>query len=465
MSRTAAPSGAEPSTAPPRATSFDVVAYLTLWLVLLYGLSARQVVPGLGAICTPAMLVVLPTMLIWAAGWILPQSGLDRGRHPIRTALMVYFAYQVLSFAVANSRPLTELESNGSVRALLTAAAMAGVGLLVADGVRDEARLTTLLHRLVGAVTFVSVFGIVQFYTRQPMQVLVPGLEWNRTPIGVGGRGEFGRPASTTLHPIEFSVITASLLPLALHFALHARTIHQRRNAALASGLIALAVPLSVSRSGVVSLVVALGILFAGWRGRRLIHGLLTVIIAIPVLWATVPGIVGTFIGLFTDTEHDPSIQARINRGPRVMAVIRERPWLGLGNGTFSVEDYFLIDNEVYGTTLEMGIIGLALTFALLGLAVLIALGIRALPTADAATRHLALAIAAAIAALTISLFTFDAFFYRIQTGTLFLLIGATGALWRMHDGSHHIGQAIHRARQNRTQARTSAASLQPENR
>jgi hypothetical protein len=421
----------------------DVVAYLTLWLILLYGLSARQVLPGFGAIGSPAMVLVIPAAFIWAAGWVLPQSGLDRGRQPMRAVLLVYLAYQLVSFAVASSRTLTELESTGSVRALLTAFAMTGVGLLVADGIRDEGRLTELLHRVVKAVTFVSAFGIVQFYTGAPMQFLVPGLQWNRPPVGLAERGPFGRPAATTLHPIEFSVVTAALLPLAIHFALHGRTVHQRRNAAFAAGLIALAVPLSVSRSGLVSLVLALVVLLAGWRGRRLVNGLLTICIAIPVLWATVPGIVGTFIGMFTDTDDDPSIQARINRRPRVMELLRLRPWLGLGNGTWSTEDYFLVDVEIYVTSLQLGLLGMALITIILVFGFLLALAVRALPSASEPTRHLALAIAAGIAGISGSLISFDAFHYRILTGTLFLLLGAAGALWRILGGSEHVATTI----------------------
>ena len=427
------------SLVPRLAGRFDVTTYLTLWLILLYGLSARQVVPGVGAIGTPAMLLVLPALLFWVAGWLLPESGLLRGRNPIRAALLVYFGYQVLSFAVAQTRTLTPLETTGALRGLLTATAMAGVGLLVADGVTSLERLNALLRRVVYGITFVSVFGLVQFFTRQPFHVLVPGLTWNTPPPGLSTRGPFVRPSATTLHAIEFSVITGALLPLAIHFALYSLTMHQRRNAALAAALVALAMPLSVSRSGAVSLTMALVILLAGWRGRRLLNGLLTIVVAIPILWATIPGIVGTFIGMFTGTDDDVSIQARLLRVPRIMELIRERPWLGLGNGTWSREEYFLIDNEVYVTTLEMGILGMALTTLFLGAAVLLALAIRGLPRVDEATRHLCLAVGASVAALSISLTTFDAFHYRILTGTLFLLIGAVGALWQLHGGSEQL--------------------------
>ena len=429
-----------------RWTRFDTVTYLTLWLAFLYGISARQVVPGFGALGSPAMLIALPSLLIWAGGWVMPRSGLDRGRHPIRAPLLIYFTYLIISFGVTGTRPITGLESTQSIRALLTGAAMTGIALLVADGVRDQARLTALLRRVVIAATFVGIIGILQFITGDPLRVMLPGLRWNADAMsGIELRGAFNRPLSTTLHPIEFSAVTAGLLPLAIHFALYSKNTHARRNFGLAAAILAVAIPIAVSRTGVVSLVVAMAVLAMGWSWRRRLNALLIGMAAVPVIWAAIPGIVGTMIGLFSDTDDDASIQARIRRQPAIMALIRERPWLGLGNGSWSVDDYFLIDNQIFVTTLEMGFVGLALTIFLLLLGAGTAAAVRGLPRVDEATAHLALAITASIAGLAITIVTFDAFFYRILTGTLFLLIGAAGALWRMHGGSEHLSERLHR--------------------
>ena len=421
----------------------DSVAYLTLWLALLYGITARQIVPGLGAQGSPAMLVALPTFGIWLACWLLPRSGFDRGRHPVRVLLLVHLSYLVISYAVAMSRTLTDLEATGATRELMTGFAMVGIALFAADGVRSVARLEVLLQRAVWATLFLSSLGIVQFFTSQQWLFTMPGLTWNHPPPALASRGPFVRPVGTTLHSIEFSVITAAMLPLALHFALYSVTVHRRRNATAAATLIAFAIPLSVSRTALVSLVAGLAVLLAVWRGRRLLNALATIAIAVPVLWATVPGIVGTFVSMFSDTDDDPSIQARVRRVPRVMSLIRERPWLGLGNGTWSVEDWFLIDNEIYVTTLEQGMIGMGLTFVVIGLPILLALTLRHVASVDEVRGHLALSLAASILAIGASLFTFDSFHYRIITGTLFLLIGCVGALWRLSAASEHLEQRL----------------------
>jgi polysaccharide biosynthesis protein PslJ len=433
----------EPPRSPPPveggAARLDVTSFLTLWLVLLYGISAQQVVPGVGAIGSPAMLLALSTFFLWGAGWLLPEAGLGRERHPVRPVLVIYLAFMVLSFAVAMSRPLTELESSGAVRALLTAIAMTGIGLLVADGVRDEHRLNTLLRRVVIGATFISLLGILQFLTGMRLQPSVPGLVWNHEVAGMSVRSIFNRPAATAMHAIEFSVVTASLLPLAIHYALYGETRRRRRNMATAAVVIGFAMPLAISRSGILSVLAGLLVLAAGWSWRRRLNGLLVGLAAVPVMWALVPGLVGTFRGLFGNAAYDPSVQARIARGPIVMAMFRERPWLGLGNGTVSADEYLLLDNQIRSSLLNLGLIGLVVVGLLILGGLWAGFVVARLPGIEPETAHLGQAIIACIAAFSISLYTFDAFYYRILTGTLFLLIGATGVLWRLNHASDRI--------------------------
>jgi hypothetical protein len=417
----------------------DVTNLFTLWLLLLYGISANQVVPGIGALGSPALLMAMTAPLIWAMGWVHPEVGLSQERHPLRAAVGLFFLYHLFSYGVASTRPITALEANGATRSLLTMAAMSGVALLVADGVRDEARLTALLRRVTYVAALFCLHGMLQLVTRSLLHVNVPGLQWNAPPMPIADRGAFGRPPATGLHAIEYSVVAGAAFPLAIHFVLHARTPMQRYVATGCALLIGLAVPLSSTRSGLVSMVVGLLVLFAGWRGRRLVNGILSVLIAVPLLWMTVPGVVGTFIGMFTGTDDDPSIQARLRVIPRVMQMIRERPLVGLGTGTWSPEEYFLLDNQIYVSTLELGILGMLLVFGVLALAVVVAATVHAIPGVDPASGHLSLAVAASIAAFTVTLVTFDAFHYRILTGTLFLLVGAAGAFWRLNRGSEHL--------------------------
>lgn len=422
-----------------RQRTFDAAAFLTVWIVLLYGISAHQVVPGFGAIGSPAMIVALAASALWVLGLMHPESGLSRDPHPMRLLLIVYLAFQLLSFAVASSRQLSDLEATGSQRALLTVIAMVGIALLAADGIPTVERAADLLRRLVYAGGIFAAFGIFQLAVRDAVQVSIPGLVWNLQPMGLDTRGPFGRPTSTAMHPIEYSVLAGSLFPLAIYFALYGSSRRRRRLAGASAVALGLAVPLASTRSGLVSLVLGMAILIASWRGRRLVNAIIASVMAVPLVWALIPGVVGAMIGLFTDTDDDVSIQARLLRVPRIMALIRERPVAGLGLGTWSTEDYFLIDNEVWVTTLETGIVGILLTGLILVVGIASALIARSIPGVDEATGQLCQAVAATTAALAVSLLTFDAFHYRILTGTLFLLLGISGALWRIYRGTDHV--------------------------
>lgn len=411
---------------------WDVTAYLTVYFVLLFAINARQVVPGFGAIGSPAMLFLFTAPALWVAGWLIRDSGLDRGRNPLRPVLAVYWLYHVFSYIVAMSRPVTELERTGSLRALLFVTGLTGLALLVSDGVTDRDRLDVLLRRMMYGVTFVALLGILQFFFGVRLDFTVPGLQWNSAVFTMGQRSLFNRPAATTLHPIEFSVITAAALPIAIHFGRYSPTLSQRRNAATAAVLLGVAVPMSISRSGVLSIVIALGILALGWTWRERLQGLIVAAIAIPVLWATIPGLVGTMISLFRSADYDPSVQDRITRRPAMMELISERPLFGLGNGTWSVDDYFLVDSEWYVSTLELGLVGMAVVLTTLATGLLLPLLLRSSYAGDDATRHLCQSIAAAIGGLVVSIATFDAFHYRILMGMLFVLIGSAGVLWRL---------------------------------
>lgn len=417
----------------PHSARLDVTHYLTIWLVLLFGIPATQVIGPLGAIGSPA--------LVFAGGavvfWIILTATPDRTQglvpfQPLRPVILSYVWFIFATIAMAHTRPLTMLEQTGSVREGITMVVLGGVALLVMDGVDSIERLTTLLRRMVAGGAFLAGVGLLQFFSGRRIIIELPGLSTAATRE-LGQRSIFNRPYGTSMHPIEFSVVLAAMLPLALYFALESPPgSRQRTRAFIAVGLIALSVPLSISRSGLLTVVVAMAVLMLSWGWRWRLQAMVVGVLAIPVLWLSIPGLVGTIKGMFTGVDSDPSIQARLDRVPRIMDIIRDQPWLGLGAGTFSVEDYFLVDNEFWVSTMETGIIGITFTIGLLVLAIVMAITSKHHRYATPSSVHLGFAIAASIAGLSVSIATFDAFFYHILRGMLFLLLGASGALWRL---------------------------------
>lgn len=410
----------------------DVTNYLTIWLVLLYGVSAHQIIGPLGAIGTPALLVAGGGAGAWLASRFVSSIPGAKGIQPMRIALLAYLWYIFATIVVAHTRSLTDLEQTGSVREALTLLCLCGLAFLVMDGVPSLARLDELMRRLVLAGALFSLIGLIQSFLGIELVPTIPGLTANSSLDAIGARSGFNRPAATALHPIEFGVVTAALLPLALYFVIESEPGRQRKIAITASLLIGLAIPMSISRSGIVVLVAGLAFVWLGWSWRERLQGLIVGAMVIPVLWLTIPGLVGTFESMFAGAENDPSITARLERVPKIFDIIRENLWFGLGSGTYSVEDYFLVDNEFWVSTMETGVIGICLTFAVLILGAVMAITSQFHRFATARTRRLGYAIAAGIIGLGVSMFTFDAFFYHILRGTLFLLLGSAGALWRL---------------------------------
>ena len=407
----------------------DVTSFVSLWLLLVFAIPSSLVVGGFGAIGQPGLLFSLIAPAWWCASRFVPSIQSDQEFQPIRLALLLYLAYMVASFGSAGTRSLTRLEIDNSTRELIRLVTLTGLALLVADGMRDLERLRTLLARVALLAGAFAVLGIAQFFAGE---FLMPTPRWlSGQPPSIGTRAGLARPQGTARHPIEFAVVVAAMLPLSIHFFLYPRKRNRRVAAAVGVVLLLLAVPVSLSRTGVVSLAAALFVLGLGWSWRRRLNGLLLFLLAIPMISAAAPGVLGVMVGLFTNVDQDFSIQARLSRTSAVMAIVRERPWFGLGFGTWSSDGEFLLDNQIWFSLLETGYVGLTLTILLPILAAGLAISPGNGPATTEETRHLGFAIAGSIAGLSISMITFDAFFYRILTSLLFLLIGAAGALWR----------------------------------
>lgn len=410
----------------------DVVGVTTVFLALTFGMSARWVVGPLGAIGQPALLVAGACAWWWATARMSRDPGLHRGPDAVRGLLLFVAWFLLLTFVLSFTRPLTTAEANESARSVLLFTALFGVALLIGDGVADRTRLDVLVDRLISAAMFLAVIGIVQFvFGRDPWTAIdIPGLVLNRDSASVGERAMFNRPFATALHPIEFGVVTAGMLPLALHRALHPAAGRGPVGRWIPVLLLGTAVPMSVSRSAVVAIVVGLLVLAGRWSWQRRAVMSVRAFVFVVWLWALVPGLIGTVLSLFENAGNDPSIQARTDRIPRVLELWSQQPWIGRGFGTYNNTDHFLLDNELFALLIDTGVVGVAIWVG--AMVAICGLVLAGTARSDPGTRHLAGALVACIAALLSSMATFDAFAYRILLGALFVLIGCGMALRRL---------------------------------
>lgn len=413
----------------------DGAAVLGFVLVSAYVLPARLVLVGLGAAGRPALVLGVALLAWWALTSLLPGR-FPPGPQPVRVGVWFFLVTFLISMALGFARALTEAEISSTDRSLLRYLGLVGITLVACDGIRSRARLDSLLRVLLGAGAFMAVVGSLQFLVGVDVtpRLRLPGLTQNGDLIGIAGRGAgFNRVAGTAGHYIEFGVLLALLVPIALHFGLYSRTRLRRATFMACAAFFVLASFYSVSRSAVVGLGVAALFTATGWAWRRKANLAALGVLFIIGVQAVQPGLLGTLRSLFRNIENDPSVEGRTNDYAVISPLIAERPWFGRGPGTYSPEQYVLLDNQWLNWLVTGGVIGVVALLVLFLTGVVLAerTGRWARSEED---RNLGRAIGASLIGAAVISFTFDSFSFTTFAVTVFALIGAAGALWRLAD-------------------------------
>jgi polysaccharide biosynthesis protein PslJ len=410
----------------------DAVALLSWYVFLLIAIPSSLVVGAFGAAGAPAALfaaILLCWYLVARLHPVLPPQG---GTQPVRVAAALFGCGVIAAYVSANRAAMPRLQENGADRGLILLCGWLGVLLLAADGIDRAHRLDTLLRRIVLGVTAMAVLGIVEFFTRQDLTnyISIPGLSLHAQATDLMSRDGLVRVLATTAQPLEFATALAMTLPLAIHQARFApRALRNRRWLQVA--LIAAAMPMTVSRTAVLGLAVVSLVLFPTWPRRDRRRGYL-VALAMPVaMWLVKPTLLSSFGGLFGLIGTDESTKSRTGAYSAAMPFIAQHPWFGRAIGTFFPLTYFYVDNQYLTSLITVGFVGTATLIALFATGWLTARSAR-LAAADAQTRDLAQCLAAAIAVAAVCFATFDALSFSMASGLCFLLLGCTGALWRL---------------------------------
>jgi O-antigen ligase len=162
------------------------------------------------------------------------------------------------------------------------------------------------------------------------------------------------------------------------------------------------------------------------WR----IIGAVVAVVLVGVMGLTVPGLVGTLRGLFVSLSDDPSVQSRTNSYAVAMEFIERSPLLGRGLGTF-LPRYWILDNMYLQFVIEAGILGILAMLGLFVTAMVVARRAgRLLP--EGRDRDLTTGIMAGIASGAVAFAFFDALSFPQAACCLFLLVGMSGAYFRI---------------------------------
>jgi O-antigen ligase len=423
-----------PSLVAPQATARarrDVVGILTLYVFFLMAIPSRYVFGPLGGAGAPTTLLGVAFLLLFVLRWLHPASSVGAGRQPFRLVGGLFLCAALASYISANLYKLGTLEENGVDRGLIIICGWLGIMLLTADGVGNMQRLDTLLRRMVFGATCMAVLGIIQFFTglNVAKYIVVPGLTAHQAYTDIAVRGSFNRPSATAIHPLEFGFVLAVILPIAIHRAKYAQDKRLLRWGQVF--LIALMLPMTVSRSSILGLAVILIVILPTWRLRERVMGIAVVVIGVAGIGVAIPGMLRSFGNLFSTIGSDSSTQSRTGAFSSAGPLIHAHPWFGMGFGVFMPDTYFFTDDQYLNTLIEMGFAGLVVVAALFITGwVLARQARRALINPE--RRHLAQCMAASAAVMLVGYGTFDALYFSMAAGVTFLMLGCIGAFWRL---------------------------------
>lgn len=421
-------------TAEVRAPRSHAVAVIVAFAVALLLIPAALVFRPLGAFGTPAAVLGVCAAAVWLLGRLHPAMGAAFGPQPMRVVVLGFLGAVLVAYIAANLRVLPGVESRGADRALLSLIAVSGVALLVMDGLQSQRQLDRVLQIVVALASVGAAIGLAQFFVQFDLVRIVgaiPGLSANRDLALVKSRVAITRVAGTAMHPIEFGVVCAMVLPLAVHFA---RRTPARVGPWIPVALLGLAIPTSVSRSGILALIIAMIVYAAVWSWNARLMGLVVAAIALAPARFVAPGLLGTLGNLFLRAGSDASVQARTEDYATTSATIMGHLWFGRGFGTYLPPSAPILDNQFLGQFVETGLVGLIALLVLGCVAFGTARGARR-RNPDPVAKDQAQALAAAVVAGFVTFATYDFFGFALGTGLFFLLLGCIGASWRLSGG------------------------------
>lgn len=411
---------------------------LKILVLIVLVLPSYMVVGAFGASGSAGQLLALVIFVLWliAAAFGLHNS-MPYG-HPGRAALLLWIVASCASYAAmfaGFSGSNDEAGRAAADRWLILVLAGAGITLVTTETVRTLDAVRSLSRWAMAGAAFCSVVAIIQFaFKINPMQwvaSIMIGFEDNGSGTAFQSREAFMRVAGTTMHPIELGVVCSMLLPLSVWWALFDTSVRPWMRYSVPV-LLFVGNVITVSRTGLIGLAIAALILIPYLPSLARRWAFVAVPLGIAALFLLVPGMVSTLFSSATAGSSDSSITYRTDDYPLAWQLFFERPWLGLGPGTWMPEDKKnVFDNQYLLTVATMGGVGL-LALLTYFLAPFFASLTAAHHARNLEVRTLAGAIGAAMLVAAVSAGTFDAMSFQTFALICPLFVGLSGVVWLM---------------------------------
>jgi O-antigen ligase len=413
--------------------SRQAAAMLQAFTIAAFVLPTDTVIRVIGAQGYVASLIALLLLAAWVVTAIFGFHDPLHTRHPIRGALGLMWIATLLSYAAMPFYVPDETQRLGAGRWLMLWAGMSGVVLVAAEHLRAPRDVLRVVRTMVWGGAFSGVIATLQFWLRWDLKpylrLILVGFDRDADSAGFAPRDALVRVTGMANHPIELGVVAGMLLPLAIWLGLYDRERSAVRRW-LPLVLIGMCIPMSVSRSAILTSVTSVGILLLALPAAQRARVILWVPVAVVAVFASTPGYLRTMYALFTAGTTDSSITNRLDNYPRVMAALEARPWLGSGGGTDIQSDLTkVLDNQFLKAAVELGLIGV-LALVLYFLVPVIAMVDVLARSSDPEFRALCAALAGAALAAAIASYTFDSFSFAQFASIDALVIGLCGTCW-----------------------------------
>lgn len=396
------------------------------------------VLESVGASGSLPQLLALGLFGLWAVSTLLGLHDPVGFRHPGRAAVLLFVIASCVSYAhlfAGLSGASTVMGRAAADRWMLLVLAAAGIAFVTTETVRTLDDAMVLVRWLLAGGAVCCAAALIQFTTHtnpvEWLKVAMVGFTDNNAGTAFQPRSALMRVSGTTMHPIELGVVSAMLLPLGVWRALYDR----RGTAWLRWGtvaLLAIANALTVSRSGLIGLAIALVIAVPFLPRIARQWAAVVVPLGVAGLFIAVPGLISTLFNTSTAGTSDLSVTYRTDDYPLALRMVADRPWFGSGPGTWipaQAKDIF--DNEYLLVAVTMGVIGLIGLLAYLVVPALAALT----AARNAQGQELKLLAAAAAAAgliATVASGTFDSLSFGVFALLCPFFIGLSGTAWLM---------------------------------
>ncbi|MCY1239720.1 O-Antigen ligase [compost metagenome] len=196
--------------------------------------------------------------------------------------------------------------------------------------------------------------------------------------------------------------------------------------------LFAVANAITVSRSGLISIVIALAITVMFVPRTAKMWAAVIVPVGTAAMFVGVPGLIGTMFSTTTAGSSDTSITYRTEDYPLALRLVTDRPLFGTGPGTWiPAQPKDIFDNEYLLVAVTMGVIGLIAMIAYLAVPAIAALA-AARHAQDKELKLLGASVAAAGLIATVASGTFDSMSFPVFALLCPFFTGLSGATWLM---------------------------------